>query len=300
MPSGTPVVIEVALNGACRPEVNPNAPQTQERLVEDALACIEAGASILHTHAPDISVGGREGAELYLEHFRPILERHPDVVIYPTLVFAQSVEEKTSHIPYLAEAGLRMGFVDPGSLNLGPTDEAGIPSAAGIVYANSHSDIAYKFELCDRLGLAPGMAIFEPGFLRTAIAWYKAGRMPRGAFVRIYLGGTSSYRGEGATDLLFGLPPTPASLDTYVDMLEADGVELPWSVAVVSGSTTQGGVAERALERGGHLRVGLEDYAGTVCKSNLELVHEAVAACEAAGRPVARPDEMAKILDLPR
>jgi uncharacterized protein (DUF849 family) len=229
-----------------------------------------------------------------------VLEQHPDVVIYPTLVFAPTVEEKTSHIPYLAEAGLRMGFVDPGSLNLAPTDDAGMPLTAGIVYANSHADIAYKFDLCDRLALAPGMAIFEPGFLRTAIAWYKAGRMPRGAFVRLYLGGASSYRGEGPVDLLFGLPPTTASLDTYVDMLEAAAVELPWSVAVVSGSTVDNGVAYRALERGGHLRVGLEDYAGAVRKSNLELVREAVAICEQAGRPVARPDQMAKLLDLPR
>ena len=172
-PGDQPVIIEVALNGATRVELNPNAAQTQERLVEDALACIEAGASIVHTHAPDISLGGREGADAYLAHFEPVLEKHPDVVLYPTLVFADAVADKTSHISYLAEdMGLRMGFVDPGSLNLGPTDADGIPMRAGIVYANSHSDIAYKYELCERLGLGPGMAIFEPGFLRTAMAWY--------------------------------------------------------------------------------------------------------------------------------
>jgi len=300
MTSSTPVMIEVALNGATRPESNPHVPQDQQRLVEDALACIEEGATVIHTHAPDISVGGREGADLYLAHFRPVLERHPNVVMYPTLVFAPTVEEKTSHIPYLAEDGLRMGFVDPGSLNLAPTDDAGVPLAEGIVYANSHADIAYKFELCDWLGLAPGMAIFEPGFLRTAIAWYKAGRMPRGGFIRLYLGGTSSYRGDGRVDLLFGLPPTPASVDTYVDMLEAESVALPWSVAVVSGSTVDDGVAKRALERGGHLRVGLEDYAGVERKSNVELVREAVEVCRQVGRPVARPDDLPKLLDLPR
>ena len=124
--------------------------------------------------------------------------------------------------------------------------------------------------------------------------------MPRGALIRLYLGGASSYRGDGPVDLLFGLPPIPASVDTYVDMMEAEGVDLPWSVAVVSGSTVDGEVAHRALERGGHLRVGLEDYAGAQRRSNLELVREAVAVCEEVGRPVARPDEMAKLLDLPR
>lgn len=299
--SERPVVIEVALNGATRPEVNPNAPQTQERLIEDALACIEAGASIVHTHAPNIAIGGKDGAELYLAHFAPVLERHPEVVLYPTLVFAASIEDKTSHIPYLAQAmRLRMGFVDPGSLNLGPTDDAGVPSGAGIVYANSFADIAYKFALCERLALGPGMAIFEPGFLRAAIAYAKAGRMPRGAFLRFYLGGSASYRGPGKTDLLFGLPATPASVDTYVDMLESSGVSLPWSVAVVSGNTLDGGVAERALERGGHLRVGLEDYAGERRVSNVELVRAAAELCRSRGLRVARPDEVGALLDLPR
>jgi uncharacterized protein (DUF849 family) len=294
-----PVIIEVALNGATRPELNPNVPTTQQALADDAIRCIEAGASIVHTHAPDISVAGRDAAELYLAHFRPVLERHPDVVMYPTLVFAQSMEDKTSHLPHLAEAiGLRMGFVDPGSLNLGPTGDDGLPVDAGIVYANSHADIRYGFELCERLGLGPGMAIFEPGFLRTALAWERAGRMPRGAFVRLYLGGDSSYRGEGRVDLLFGLPATTASLDAYIAMME--GSSLPWSVAVLSGDLIENGVARHTLECGGHLRVGLEDFAGARQPSNEELVREAAALCAEVGRPVARPDEVGKLLDLPR
>ncbi len=39
-----PVIIEVALNGATPTQRNPNVPQTQQSLVEDAIRCIEAGA----------------------------------------------------------------------------------------------------------------------------------------------------------------------------------------------------------------------------------------------------------------
>lgn len=174
--------------------------------------------------------------------------RFPDAILYPTLVFGKTIEEKTSHIEPLKRLyPLRMGFVDPGSVNLTATGEDGKPFPTDWVYANSPADIAYKFELCKRLGLGPGMAIFEPGFLRMALAWARAGAMPQGAFLRFYFGGESSYRGPGQIDLLFGLPPTRVALDVYLEML--GDVELPWSIAVVSGEPFEGGVARHALER---------------------------------------------------
>ncbi len=293
-----PVVIEVALNGATSPSRNRHVPQTQEALVADAIRCIDAGASVVHTHAPDISIAGEAGARLYLEHFGPIHERHPEAILYPTLVFGKTIQEKTSHIEPLRRIfPLRMGFVDPGSVNLTPTGEDGRPMPTDWVYANSPADIAYKFELCKRLGLGPGMAIFEPGFLRMALAWVRAGAMPRGASLRFYFGGESSYRGPGQIDLLFGMPPIRSALDLYLEML--GDVDLPWSVAVVSGDPFAGGVARHALERGGHLRVGLEDYAGDREPSNLELVEQAVALCRSVGRPVATAAQAAEILRLP-
>jgi len=294
-----PVIIEVAVNGATPTERNPHSPQTQARLIEDSIRCIEAGAAIVHTHAPDISLGGEAGAQQYLDHFVPIHERHPDAILYPTIVFGPTIQDKTSHIEPLAKKfPLRMGFVDPGSLNLTPLADDGKPAPAEWVYANSPADVEYKFALCERLGLGPGMAIFEPGFLRSALAYERAGAMPRGAFLRFYFGGERSYRGNGMIDLLFGLPPRRSCLDIYLEMLGDS--RLPWSIAVVSGDPWDGEVARHALEHGGHLRVGLEDYAGERAPSNLELVQEAVALCAEVGRPVASPAEAAKILDLPR
>ncbi len=298
-PPQDPVIIEVALNGATPTERNPHSPQTQAALVADALRCIEAGAAIVHTHAPDITLGGEAGAEQYLAHFEPVHERHPEAILYPTIVFGDTIEAKTSHIePLATRYPLRMGFVDPGSLNLTPTREDGLPEPADWVYANSPADVAYKFALCERLGLGPGMAIFEPGFLRAALAYHAAGAMPQGAFLRFYFGGEGSYRGGDAVDLLFGMPPRPASLDVYLDMLGE--TPLPWSIAVVSGDLAEGDLARHALERGGHLRVGLEDFAGTRMPDNLQLVEEAVELCASVGRPVASAAETAKILNLPR
>jgi uncharacterized protein (DUF849 family) len=130
-----------------------------------------------------------------------------------------------------------------------------------------------------------------------ALAFVKAGAMPQGAFLRFYFGGEASYRGPGQIDLLFGMPPRKSALDVYLEML--GDVDLPWSVAVVSGDPFEGGLAQHALERGGHLRVGLEDYAGERRVTNLELVEQAVALCAKVGRPVATAKQAAEMLRLP-
>jgi uncharacterized protein (DUF849 family) len=95
----------------------------------------------------------------------------------------------------------------------------------------------------------------------------------------------------------FGLPPTPTALDAYLEML--GGADIAWGVAVPGGDLLRTPVARRALELGGHLRVGLEDYAGEREPSNAELVREAVDLCHAVGRPVATFAETAAILGLP-
>ena len=96
--------------------------------------------------------------------------------------------------------------------------------------------------------------------------------------------------------LPFGLPPTEASLDAYLAMLEGSG--LPWLVAVLGGDVIGCGLARLALERGGHLRVGLEDYAGERTPSNVELVEEAAALIERSGRRVATAREARALLGL--
>jgi uncharacterized protein (DUF849 family) len=84
----------------------------------------------------------------------------------------------------------------------------------------------------------------------------------------------------------------------YLDLME--GCDLPWAVSVVGGDVTASEVAPLALERGGHLHLGLEFYGGEGTPTNAELVAEAVALCDKAGRPVATPDEAAAILRLSR
>mgnify|MGYP003349449254 CR=1 FL=1 len=75
------------------------------------------------------------------------------------------------------------------------------------------------------------------------------------------------------------------------------GADIPWAVAVLGGDIFDTPIARLALERGGHLRVGLED--DQTAPSNAALVERAAELADRMGRPVATRTEAAAILGLP-
>ncbi len=285
-----PVIIEAAINGVTTKARNPNVPREPEEIAADALACMEAGAAIIHNHIDRVGITEAEAAARYLEGWRPVLAERSDALLYPTIHFGQTLSYE--HLIPLAESGLlRLGLTDPGSVNLGATDADGIP-AGGFVYANSFDTITRAFEICRQHRLGPSLAIYEPGFLRTTLAWWRAGHLPAGAMVKLYFS-----TDQGLLGAPFGLPPTRTALDSYLELL--DGCDLPWAVSVVGGDVTASEIAEPALEIGGHLHLGLEFYGGPGTPTNVELVSRAVDLCQKAGRPVATAKEAAEILRLP-
>jgi 3-keto-5-aminohexanoate cleavage enzyme len=293
--AASPVLLEVALNGGTRKARNPHVPVSIEELRVDALRCLEAGAQIIHQHddlgrpgelggaSPEVMAS--KGAALY----QAVLAEMPDALLYPTSNWPGDIQTRWGHQEILAAKGLlRVAYVDPGSVNLGALEADGRPRCQGsFVYAHSFADIEWMMERSRALRLGPNMAIFEPGFLRVVRGYESAGQLPRGALIKLYFG----------ERLAFGFPPIRAALDAYRALLE--GSRVPWSVAVLGGDVLASGMARWALEAGGHLRVGLEDYGGAGQPTNLELVSAAVALCEEVGRPLATRGEAAQILDLP-
>jgi uncharacterized protein (DUF849 family) len=288
------LIIEAALNGGTSKRRNPNVPRSVDELVDSALACIAAGAAIVHNHNDEPVVGGpgRHATEPYAAAWRRVLAHHPGVLLYPTMAGGgphTDIRERYTHIEELDDAGLlRVGLIDPGSVNLGGLDAEGVPAATDGVYQNTYADVRHMIDRCTIRRLAPSISIFEPGFLRLALAYHAAGRLPPGALIKLYFGG-----GRPG----FGLPPTRASLDAYLAML--DGTGLPWSVAVLGGDVSEA-LAQLAIERGGHVRVGLEDYDGPRQPRNEELVSEMAALAKAGGREVATPRQAAEILGVPK
>jgi 3-keto-5-aminohexanoate cleavage enzyme len=142
-------------------------------------------------------------------------------------------------------------------------------------------------DFCRRTGLGSSIGIIEFGYIRCLLGFWRNGLVPPGAIVRLIF---------GSDRVLGGLPPTKAALDLYLDVL--DGTGLPWSVGVMGGNPLDNGFARYALERGGHIRIGLEDFAAPG-PTNAELVTAAAALVREVGRPLATPSSAAKQLGLP-
>src|SRR3954452_14654430 len=271
---GNAVIIEAAINGVGSKQRNPNIPRLPDEVVAETRACLDAGASIIHAHNANIRLVGRPAADDYLAAWRRIIAERPDVLWYPTGVAANDLPSKLLHLELLAdELPMRMCYVDPGSTNLGFPDADGIPK--GAVYTNTYDDIRGFFGLCRDRQLGPSIAIYEPGWLQTTLAYHRAGQLPRGAMIKLYFGGEWGMYARG-TGVTFGLPPTANALAAYLDMLEGTG--LPWSVSVWGGDLIETPIARLALERGGHLHVGLEEHFDPAhSPTNVELVEQAVA-----------------------
>ena len=290
MTTPAPLIIEAAINGATTPDVQPHVPRRTDEIVADAIACLDAGAAIVHHHTDDGLFTARHATAPYRDAWTAILDRVPDAILYPTMGGGgthTTIRERYAHVEDLADLGLlRLALVDPGSVSLGPLDADGLPMAIDLVYQNTFADARYMFDVCGARGLATHVSIFEPGFLRIALAYHRRRRLPP-AKIQLYFGGDA---------LPFGLPPTAASLDAYLAMLAGTG--LPWMVGVIGGDVTATPLVELAIARGGHVRVGLEDYTGPAQPRNVELVRAVVAMAERAGRRVATRPEAAALLGL--
>jgi 3-keto-5-aminohexanoate cleavage enzyme len=290
MTAHPPTVIEAALNGMTTRDHNPHVPRTVNEIVASGLACLVAGASIIHNHNDEPNFGGatRHCAEPYLAAWRRLRQRHPGLIVHPTMAGAtpeSTIEERFAHLVELHESGLLpMATCDAGTLALAFTAE-GPPLSLPDTFGNPASDVEWILEWCRERDVPVHVSVFEPGFLRLILAHHRAGVLPR-AKIQLYLGGDR---------MLFGLPADPSGLNAYLGMLEGTG--LPWMAGVYGGDVAATGIARLAIERGGHVRVGLEDhFAPPRTPRNEELVREVVDLAVAGGRRPARPEEVPELL----
>ena len=275
----TKVWIEAALNGAWTRERQPGIPITIDEIVADGVAAAQAGAAIIHLHAYDAATGRqRDDYDIYA----PIIEgirAKVDAIVYPTLPITgsgyagelRSAQERYAHVERLAKNGLlEWAVIDPGSAVFTRVDEIK-RGEAGYTYFNPDDHFREGMRIAAQYDVRPSYAIYEAGCTRLGAA--TAAAMPKVP--------TPVYRFMFTQEFCFGFPPKPNYLDAHLALLGEVAAGAPWMVAGLGVDIRP--LIKPAVERGGHVRVGLEDRPWGVRETNRALVEEAVNLVRAAG-----------------
>lgn len=277
----TPVVIEAAISPLRR-----GAPaQSVDAIVDEADACIRAGAGIIHHHH-DMRLAAPDAIDALADTARRIQRAHPGTLVYSDYLKGHSSEEENAHLDPMAREGiLTMFAIDPGITSFASVGNDGLPTRTytdGLQFLECHRLVDFAKEA----GIPISLGVFEPGHLRWILAYEQAAGFSPASMVKLYFGGSRLVDQVDTPGINFGLPGTPAALDLYLSMMA--GSALPWTVSLFGDAILDTPLARHALECGGHVRVGVEDAAGMSPLSNAEMVRAAAELAESCGRtPVA-------------
>jgi 3-keto-5-aminohexanoate cleavage enzyme len=271
--SGT--LITVAPTGAETAKADwPQLPTTLAELVETAIACETAGASLIHIHIRDA------------DH-RPSL----DAVLLRESV--QAVREQTSMVVQLSTGGSvhdplekRLNILDaePDSCSL----TCGTTNFGDDVFLNPYPFMAQLYQLAQEREIVPEFELFDLGHVAALRRLIDAYGLPFGGKVHV----------DFVTGVPGGMPGTPAALLAGIQALPAEVTS--WSATGVGRSHLP--IAAVALASGGHLRVGMEDTLtfakGQPVQRNDELVCRAADLARLMQRPPLTSDQARAVLSV--
>lgn len=288
------LIIEVRINEYASRNRNANVPFSPAEICEEAVQCWRAGASIVHYHARDPRTGAPSAqAEIYAETARRIREQ-TDLLVMPTLGAwtLPSPDARMSHIIEMAkDPATRPDFapIDMGTSNVDVFDTRKRRFMSDeTVYMNTTKTLQYFAQTIRAAGVRPVAVLWNVSAIRTTAAFVEAGLFEQPLYAEIVLT-------EGG--LFAGNPGTVRGLDAMVDFMPADP-RFEWTVMCTGGNLFP--VVGAAIERGGHLAIGLGDYpyAELGTPRNAELVERVALMSRQVGREVATPSETRRILGL--
>lgn len=262
-----PLIINVCLSGnlAAR-AVNPHFPVSVEEIVENALAVVEAGATMLHVHAYEADSTPTWRPEVFGRIFAAIRRHCPEVVLVATTSgrLHGETDKRAAVLELEGDARPDMASLTLGSLNF--------PSQASVNAPDTIQRLCMRMR--DRY-ILPELEVFDLGMLNYAFYLQRKGLLPLDCYVNLMLGSLGAVPGR-LLDLAHLVREVPQG----------------WTWAAAGIGRYQLPVNTAAILMGGHVRVGLEDnpyydYASRIPASNVQLVKRIVRLAAELGRPVA-------------
>jgi 3-keto-5-aminohexanoate cleavage enzyme len=274
--------LEVALNCTNGPTTAAPMPATIDAIVAEAIACVRAGAAIVHVHAPQAH-GAPTLADAYHRIIAGVRDK-VDAIIYSDIALQGAAsEESLTCAEELAKRGvLEWVGLQAGSFNLAHYDKLNIDQC-GSVRGNSEQQIRQVFAAARRHQLHPVGVIHEPGFMRMAAALHWRESTPALVYRLVFSRGYT-----------FSFPPEDYGVTAYLNLLDQVAPGAQWMLSGIDTDVLP--LVARAVIEGGHVRVGVADAPAVSTWSNLQWVEQAAEVIQNCGTELADADDVRRAL----
>lgn len=272
------IIITAALCGAGTTKAQtPYVPITPEEIAADSVACVKAGASVIHIHIRDEEGKNTMETARWVEVVTKVREalaaENLDAVLNLTSSGSKFPEEmRLAHLPVLKP---EMCSYDPGTMNW----------ANSYVFLNTPAFLEKLGELTIKEEIKPELEIFDGGMIGNVEYYLKKGYLKEPLHYQLVLNVSGGMKGN------------IENINYIVSKLRPGST---WSISGIGASHMTcmlGGLAAGCTG----LRVGLEDniyMEKGVLATNAQLVERACRLAEIAGREIATAEEAREILGL--
>jgi len=264
----------------------PYVPSTVDEIVEEVVASVEAGASVVHLHAKNPETGEAYSGDpnTVLREYVERIREEVDVVINVTTGggrVGNPPEEWDRLVKERCTLGQEMMSLNMGTMN------RWAEHPTGDIFLNTVKMIERWCGYMVEHGVKPEHEVYDTGMINVCRQIADKGIVPEPLHIQFVMVGRT------------GFLPSPRMLQYSVDQLPPG-----WTWSVCALGRNQIPMAAVATVMGGHVRVGFEDNVflrrGELAKSNADLVRKAANIARELERPIASPDDAREILGIRR
>ena len=291
------IIIEARVNELATRRGNPHVPFLPKEIIADAKSCHDAGASVFHYHGRTGDGTPDHSPAFYLETNAGI-RAQSDILIHPTLGYVANDTDAMGRFAAIEEmmkspdTAPDFAPMDTGSVNVDWWNpEEGRYDTTDLIYKNSTGTLMHFAERIDHHGLKPYLVSWNVSFTRQIEQFLRMGVLRGPAYICFCL----------TDEIIFaGHPGTEDGLTAHRMFLPRD-FQTVWTVVNYKGDLFQ--LTEKIIREGGHISIGLGDYAytdGSRHLTNAEVIDRVAAQARALGREPATVAETRDILQMPK
>ncbi|WP_439686072.1 DUF849 domain-containing protein [Cupriavidus oxalaticus] len=264
----SPLIVTVAPNGAYKQAADHLAvPLTAAALAQEARACVDAGAAMMHMHVRDAQGRHSLDVQAYRDALAAVRQAVGDSLLVQVTSEAAGVYKAPAQMAMVRE-------LRPEAVSVG-LREVAVPEIP-------ENELAAFFAWLARERVMTQVILYDAADVRRWHALRERGLVPAGAWSLLYvLGRYSAGQVSSPHDLL-------PFLQVAAESAERDEA-LPWAICAFG--REENACVTAAAAFGGHVRVGFENNLllrdGSRAPGNAALVAQAVQGGLTLGRPIA-------------